>query len=58
VTGATEAPLLELRNVSTSFGGLSVIADFDLVVHEGVIVSVIAPNGAGRNDALQPDPTG
>ena len=40
--------LLELRNVSMSFGGLKVISDLDLVVNEGEIVSVIGPNGAGK----------
>jgi branched-chain amino acid transport system ATP-binding protein len=40
--------LLELRNVSLSFGGLKVVDDLDLVVNEGEIVSVIGPNGAGK----------
>ena len=41
-------PLLELRNVSLSFGGLRVVDGLDLVVNEGEIVSVIGPNGAGK----------
>jgi ABC-type branched-subunit amino acid transport system ATPase component len=41
-------PLLELAGVSMSFGGLVVIDDLDLVVHEREIVSVIGPNGAGK----------
>ena len=41
-------PLLELRHVSKSFGGLRVIGDLDLHVDEGEIVSVIGPNGAGK----------
>jgi ABC-type branched-subunit amino acid transport system ATPase component len=40
--------LLELRNVSKSFGGLTVISDLELHVNEGEIVSVIGPNGAGK----------
>jgi branched-chain amino acid transport system ATP-binding protein len=40
--------LLELRRVSKSFGGLSVISDLDMHVDEGEIVSVIGPNGAGK----------
>jgi branched-chain amino acid transport system ATP-binding protein len=40
--------LLELRRVSKSFGGLSVISDLDLHVDEDEIVSVIGPNGAGK----------
>jgi ABC-type branched-subunit amino acid transport system ATPase component len=42
------APLLELRGVSKSFGGLSVIHELDLHVEEREIVSVIGPNGAGK----------
>jgi branched-chain amino acid transport system ATP-binding protein len=45
---AEQKLLLELENVDKSFGGLRVIADLDLVVHENEIVSVIGPNGAGK----------
>jgi branched-chain amino acid transport system ATP-binding protein len=41
-------PLLELRGVDLSFGGLRVLSELDLHVHEGEIVSVIGPNGAGK----------
>jgi ABC-type branched-subunit amino acid transport system ATPase component len=41
-------PLLELRGVSLSFGGLRVVDELDLHVDEGEIVSVIGPNGAGK----------
>jgi len=41
-------PLLELRAVDKSFGGLSVITALDLQVERGEIVSVIGPNGAGK----------
>jgi len=40
--------ILELRDVSMAFGGLSVIDRLDLRVAEGEIVSVIGPNGAGK----------
>ena len=43
-----EAPLLELRGVGKSFGGLACLTDLDLYVNEGEIVSVIGPNGAGK----------
>jgi branched-chain amino acid transport system ATP-binding protein len=42
------ADLLELRGVSMSFGGLTVVDRLDLSVGEGEIVSVIGPNGAGK----------
>ena len=41
-------PILELRGLSKSFGGLRVIQDLDLEVAEGEILSVIGPNGAGK----------
>ncbi len=41
-------PLLEVKGVSLSFGGLRVLDELDLVVGEGEIVSVIGPNGAGK----------
>lgn len=40
--------LLELRQVSKTFGGLRCIDRLDLHVDEGEIVSVIGPNGAGK----------
>ncbi|MGH3062464.1 MAG: ABC transporter ATP-binding protein, partial [Gaiellaceae bacterium] len=42
------ATLLELREVSKTFGGLEVISRLDLSVDESEIVSVIGPNGAGK----------
>ncbi len=41
-------PLLELKGVSLSFGGLRVVDGLNLHVDEGEIVSVIGPNGAGK----------
>jgi ABC-type branched-subunit amino acid transport system ATPase component len=42
------ATLLELKRVTKSFGGLTVVNDLELHVNEGEIVSVIGPNGAGK----------
>jgi branched-chain amino acid transport system ATP-binding protein len=42
------APLLELRAVTKSFGGLVVVDQLDLEVREGEVVSLIGPNGAGK----------
>jgi branched-chain amino acid transport system ATP-binding protein len=44
----TPAKLLELRKLTKSFGGLTVVHDLDLHVGQGEIVSVIGPNGAGK----------
>jgi branched-chain amino acid transport system ATP-binding protein len=40
--------LLELKNVSLSFGGLRVVSALDVEVGEREIVSIIGPNGAGK----------
>jgi ABC-type branched-subunit amino acid transport system ATPase component len=40
--------LLDLRDVTMAFGGLTVVDKLDLHVDEGEIVSVIGPNGAGK----------
>jgi ABC-type branched-subunit amino acid transport system ATPase component len=45
---AEREPLLEVKDLSLSFGGLRVLDELDLVVGEGEIVSVIGPNGAGK----------
>ena len=41
-------PLLELRELTISFGGLKAVDGLDLRVNEHEIVSIIGPNGAGK----------
>src|SRR5919109_5664974 len=41
-------PLLELRDLTKSFGGLGVVLGLDLTVGEREVVSLIGPNGAGK----------
>jgi branched-chain amino acid transport system ATP-binding protein len=41
-------PLLEIRGLGKSFGGLRAVDGVDLTVNEGEIVSVIGPSGAGK----------
>ena len=40
--------LFELKGVTKSFGGLTVVDGLSLAVEEGEIVSLIGPNGAGK----------
>ncbi len=45
---AERTPLLELKQLTKSFGGLHVVERLNLHVEEGEIVSIIGPNGAGK----------
>ncbi|MGQ9919867.1 MAG: ABC transporter ATP-binding protein [Desulfobacca sp.] len=40
--------LLEVTNLSHTFGGLQALADFNLTLHHGELVGLIGPNGAGK----------
>jgi ABC-type branched-subunit amino acid transport system ATPase component/predicted MFS family arabinose efflux permease len=46
------SPVLELRGVTKSFGGVLAVADLDLVLHQGQILGLIGPNGAGKTTVL------
>ena len=41
-------PLLETRNLSKNFGGLTAVSDLSISVEEGEIRGIIGPNGAGK----------
>jgi branched-chain amino acid transport system ATP-binding protein len=41
-------PLLSLRDVTRSFGGLTAVDHIDLDLGQGELVSIIGPNGAGK----------
>ena len=45
---SAKKPLLELKGLTKSFGGLQVVDHLDVDVNEGEIVSLIGPNGAGK----------
>jgi ABC-type branched-subunit amino acid transport system ATPase component len=45
-------PLLEIHNLSLSFGGLQVLTNLSFSVREREIVSLIGPNGAGKSTTL------
>jgi branched-chain amino acid transport system ATP-binding protein len=41
-------PLLEARNVTIRFGGLTAVSDFNLAIEPHELVGLIGPNGAGK----------
>ncbi|WP_025769552.1 ABC transporter ATP-binding protein [Thioalkalivibrio sp. HK1] len=45
-------PILELRDISLSFGGVAAIKDVSFDILEGEIRAIIGPNGAGKSSIL------
>ena len=45
---AGRGSILNLNDLSLSFGGLRALSELDLQVGDGEIVSLIGPNGAGK----------
>jgi len=59
---ATSEVVLEVRNLSRSFGGLKAVQDVSFRLHKNEILGIIGPNGAGKttlfnllNGFLRPD---
>jgi branched-chain amino acid transport system ATP-binding protein len=46
------APLLELKDVTIRFGGLTAVSKFDLRIGERELIGLIGPNGAGKTTAF------
>lgn len=45
-------PLLEIKGLSKSFGGLTALAEFNINIENGELVGLIGPNGAGKTTAF------
>ncbi len=47
------APLLQLNDISLTFGGDPIFSDLSLVVHEGDRVALVGRNGSGKSTLLK-----
>ena len=47
------SPLLELKNVSKSFGGVSALRDVDFALARGEIHGLVGENGAGKSTMMK-----
>ena len=45
--------MIQLRNITKSFGSLQVLKGIDLDIQQGEIVSIVGPSGAGKTTLLQ-----
>lgn len=45
--------ILEVRNLSKSFGGLEVLKDISFDVEKGCVVAIIGPSGSGKSTLLR-----
>ena len=49
----TTAPVLELRNVSTHYGLVSVLRDIDMEIYAGEMVCLLGGNASGKTTTLK-----
>src|SRR5437763_824426 len=48
-----ETPVLELRDISKSFGSVEALTDVDLEVHRGEVLALVGDNGAGKSTLIK-----
>ncbi|HEY4412781.1 MAG TPA: ATP-binding cassette domain-containing protein, partial [Gaiellaceae bacterium] len=49
----TDTPLLELRNITKSFGSVQALTDVDFEVGPGEIMALVGDNGAGKSTLVK-----
>jgi len=48
----TTKPMLQVNDLSISFGGLRAVDDFNITINQGELYGLIGPNGAGKTTAF------
>jgi D-xylose transport system ATP-binding protein len=49
----SDAPLLQLRGVTKSFGSVQALSDVDLEVNKGEVMALVGDNGAGKSTLIK-----
>ncbi len=49
---AIPAPMLELRGVHKSFGGVHAVSDLSFAIRRGAVAGLMGPNGAGKTTVI------
>ncbi|MFT5549896.1 MAG: branched-chain amino acid transport system ATP-binding protein, partial [Candidatus Azotimanducaceae bacterium] len=46
-------PVLEVKNVTVKFGGVTAVEDASLTIEHGSLIGFIGPNGAGKTTLMR-----